>query len=48
MNPTDLSVEDRLDALEARLDAYDGALRLIRWASPIVVAVAAILIQRLG
>jgi len=41
------AIETRLDKMEARLEAFAGALALIRWASPIVVAVAAIAIGKL-
>jgi hypothetical protein len=41
------AIETRLDKMEARLEAFAGALALIRWASPIIVAVAAIAIGKL-
>ena len=38
-------LEARVAAIEARLAVFETAIRLARWAGPIIVAVSAVLVE---
>lgn len=41
----DLTLEERVARLEARVAVFETAIRLARWGGPLIVAVAALLVQ---